>query len=106
MHHYCVQIAPGEVATPAADQRGPVFIGTRSMIMQPADNKYLEMFLEGYRGCGAYSLIPAVIGASEPKFMFELSIMKHQLSVKAAADVAEHDIESLALRVQGMKLAS
>ena len=97
------KIAPGDTVTLAAGLRGPVLMCTKSMTMEPANSRNLEMFLAGYRRCGMYHLIPAVIGASEPNFLFELLIRKRRLSVKAAAQVTGNDIKSLALRLRGMK---
>ena len=105
MHHYCVQIAPSDTATLAAGLRGRVLMCTKSMTMEPGDSRNLEMFLAAYRRYGMYYLIPAVIGAWDPNFLFELSIRKRRLSVKVAAEVTANDIELLALRLQGMKFA-
>jgi hypothetical protein len=106
VHHYCVQIAPGETAEVTAGLRGPVLMCTRSMTMEPTNSRNLELFLAGYHRCGIYFLIPAIVGGSEPDFLYELAIKKRQISVKSAADVGENDIESLALRLRGMKFAS
>ena len=57
--------------------------------MEPANNRNLNMFLVGYYRCG----LAAVIGASEPKLLSELSVRKRWLSVMMAADVTEPDIE-------------
>lgn len=106
MHHYCVQIASAAAAMPPTGSRGPTLMVTRSMTMEPADSRNLDMFLAAYRRFGMYYLIPAVVGGSQPSFIFELSIRKRGLSVKTAAEVTEHDIEALALRLQRMKFAS
>jgi hypothetical protein len=100
LHHYCVQIAPG-MASFLGCMRGPVAISARSMTMEPADGRNLEMFLAGFQRFGMYDLIPAVIGAAEPNFMFGLAIRKRLMSVKVASEISANDIEYMALRQRG-----
>lgn len=108
-HHYCVQIASkGEAASGAAASK-PVMIATRSMTMTPNDSKNLDMFLAEYKRHGDFQLLPAALpsaGSTQPTFFFDLGIRKKLLTAKPAAEVSEHDIESLALRQRGLKFGS
>ena len=74
------------------------------MTMEPNDSGNLNMFLAGFERCGAFYLLPAV-GMAAPEFFFNLAIMKRGLSVKSAADVIDHEIEALAVRMRGLKTA-
>jgi hypothetical protein len=104
-HHYCVQIASGEALSRVSASKSAVLVATRSMTMEPADSRNLEMFLTGYERCGSFYMLPAV-AAETSKFFYDLAIKKRRLSVKAASDVLENDIEALALRMRGLRFAS
>lgn len=83
----------------------PILVATRSMTMEPANSENLDTFLTEYERFGAYYLLPGV-GPTNPEFFFDLTIVKQSLTVKSAAEVVEHDIESLALRIRGLRFAS
>jgi hypothetical protein len=106
-HHYCIQLASkGEMQGGAANK--PVMMATRSMTMTPQDSKNLEMFLSEYKRHGAYYLMPAVLpsnASTAAEFLFDLAIKKQALTAKSASEVTERDIESLALRIRGLKSA-
>lgn len=43
-------------------------------------------------------LVPAIRkGKGAPEFLMDLAILKRKLSVKAASEVGEHEIETIAL---------
>lgn len=104
IHHYCVQIAP---KTPSSSEapKVPTLFATRSMTMEPISSQNLEVFLSEYERHGCYALLPGV-GIGNPEFCFGLSIMKRNLTVKAASEVSEHDPESIALHMRGFKCDS
>jgi hypothetical protein len=103
-HHYCVQITSKYPRSSKDKVKKPV-LATCSMAMEPANSENLDRFLAEYRRFGAYYLLPAV-GMTNPEFFFDLMIMKRSLTVKSASEVCEHDIESLALRTRGLRVAS
>jgi hypothetical protein len=103
-HHYCVQIASADPLSRGAGKKAPVMVATRSMTMEPNDSRNLDMFLAGYQRHGAFYLLPA-IGRVNPEVFYDLAIVKRNLTVKSAADVLDHEIEALALRMRGLKTA-
>jgi hypothetical protein len=103
-HHYCVQIASKDPISRGIGTKSSVMVATRSMTMEPNDSRNLDMFLDGYECHGAFYLLPA-IGRANPEFFFDLAIMKRDLTVMSAAEVLDHEIEALALRMRGMKTA-
>ena len=73
-------------------------IASRINTMHAESDVGLLRFLETYGKAGAYSLVPAIwAGQGNPEFLLDLAILKRELSVKAASDVGEQDIEALAL---------
>jgi hypothetical protein len=100
-HHYCVQVASGYPTSSINTAGRPVLMATRSMTMEPTNSENLDMFLAGFERFGAYYLLPAA-GTANPEFFFDLAIMKRSLAVKSTAEVSEHDIASLALRIRGL----
>ena len=98
-HYYCVQISS---KLPNVGKRKPdqiIALATRSMTMTPNSDVNLERFLESYHHFGAFYLMPAVLSKKgEPELLFDFAILKHDLTVKLAANVGEHDIEAMALR--------
>lgn len=78
--------------------REQLLIASRIQTMQPASDTNLTKFLEIYRQAGAYLLAPAIWkGEGEPEFLFDVAILKRDLTVKAASEVGEHDTEAIAL---------
>jgi hypothetical protein len=50
------------------------------------------------RQAGAYLLAPAVWkGSDQPELLLDFAILKRELTVKAASEVGEHDVEAIAL---------
>ncbi|MEH6578827.1 MAG: hypothetical protein V7731_17330 [Amphritea sp.] len=97
-HHYCVLITSKlpEAGDCKSDQI--ITMTTRSMVMEPDSDVNLERFLESYRHFGAFYLLPALLNdTGTPEFVFDLAILKHDLTVKLAANISEHDIEAMAL---------
>lgn len=97
--HYCVQISS---KLPDAENRKSnkvIVMASRSMTMTPNSDVNLKRFLESYHHFGAFYLMPATLcKKGEPELLFDLAILKHELTVKLAEDVSEHDIEAMALR--------
>jgi hypothetical protein len=104
-HYYYVQVASGYPASSSNTAGRPVLMATRSMTMEPANSENLDMFLAGLERFQAYYLLPAV-GKANPEFFFDLAILRRGLIVKSAAKVYGRDIESLALRIRGLKASS
>jgi hypothetical protein len=78
---------------------------TRSLTMEPSDSVNLERFIAGYGHARAFYLVPA-IGLTHGDFFPDLAILKTRIRIKSADEVAPHDIESIALRIRGMRNAS
>lgn len=73
-------------------------IASRINTMHAESDVNLVRFLDNHGKAGAYSLVPAIWkGNGEPAFLLDLAILKRGLSVKAASEVGEHDIEAMAL---------
>jgi len=76
-----------------------LMIASRIQTMHAESDTNLAHFLNAYGPAGAYLLVPAIWrGRGEPEFLLDLGILKRELSVKAASEVGEHDIEVIALR--------
>lgn len=96
--HYRVLITSRP--SPKVDLIGeqPFMLAARIQTMHAESDVNLARFLKGYDERGAYRLVPAIWkGKGEPEFLFDLGILKRALSVKAAVDVSERDIEAIAL---------
>lgn len=101
-HHYCVLITSKLSETGGFKSNQVVTMASRSLTMTPDNSTNLERFLESYRHFGAFYILPALFGNSgAPELVFDLAILKRDLTVKLAANVGEHDIESIALRIRG-----
>jgi len=73
-------------------------IASRMNTMEAESDVNLVRFLDTYGKAGAYSLVPAIWkGKGDPEFLLDLAILKRELSVKAASEVGDHDIEAMAL---------
>lgn len=100
-HHYCVLITSKLPETDDFKSNQVVTMASRSMVMEPDNDVNLERFLESYGKSGAYFILPAFWGSSgTPEVAFDLAILKRNLTVKLAANVGEHDPESIALRIR------
>jgi hypothetical protein len=74
-------------------------VASRFMTMALDNDVNLERFLDSYQQFGAFYLMPAVVTEKgAPELLSDLAILKHDLTVKLAANVGEHDIEAVALR--------
>ena len=104
-YHYCVQVSSKDPVSGGKTPKGPLMMATRSMTMEPPNSNNLEMFLAGFKQFGAYFLIPATLQDGKSEFFFDLAILKRSVTVKAADDIDEHDVEALALRIRGLKFA-
>lgn len=100
-HHYCVLISSKLPDKDHFKSGQLVTMATRSMTMTPDNGTNLERFLETYRHFGAFYILPALLGNSgTPELVFDLAILKRNLTVKLAENVNEHDIENIALRIR------
>lgn len=101
-HFYCVQITS---KLPEKDSFRPnqlVTMASRSLVMEPTDDVNLETFLKSYKRFGKFYILPAFWGSTgTPELVFDLAILKCNLTVKLAENVSEHDLESVALRIRG-----
>ncbi len=74
------------------------FFAARFQTMEPDSDLNLERFLTDYDHNGTYELLPAIWKGDEtPDLLFELAILKRQLSVKLATDIGPQDIEMMAM---------
>lgn len=75
-----------------------LMVACRMNTMHPESNVNLMRFLEAYGKVGRYVLLPAVRkGEGELELLMDLIIFKRRLSVKAASEIGENDIEMVAL---------
>lgn len=79
-------------------------IAGRMNTMHAESDVNLARFLEAYGRVGGYALLPAIWkGTGEPEFLSDLAILKRKLSVKAASEIGDNDIEMMALGLRGKK---
>ena len=99
--HYRVLIT-SRISPEEAEGKGKLFFMTsRIQTMHAESDANLNRFLNAYSRAGAYLLVPAVLKAGVPEFVTELAVLKRKLSVKAASEVNQHDLEAMALREYG-----
>lgn len=97
-HHYCVLITSKLPETDSFKPNKVVIMASRLLVMEPDSDINIERFLESYRRLKAFYILPAVLGVSgTPELVFDLSILKRDLTIKIAANVGEHDLEAMAL---------
>lgn len=102
-HHYCIQITSKLPETGSLKTNQVMTMASRSLTMTPDNGTNLEKFLKSYRNFGAFYMLPALLDDSGiPELVFDLAILKHDITVKFADDVGEHDLESMALRIRGL----
>lgn len=98
-HHYLVQIT-SNVPENSGDHIEK--IATRSLQMTPTNSENINLFKRGYDKFGRYAIIPGLIPqhpAGEPALFFDLAIEKQAISVQEAADVSEHELNGLSLKI-------
>lgn len=97
--HYAVQITSRR-PNDGSWERGVLYqTVNRVHVMEPADDTNLQTFLAKRRAAGCFMLAPAVLSAGQPEILTDLVILKRDVTVVDAADVAEHDIEHIALEM-------
>lgn len=75
-----------------------LMLASRMQTMKAESDAHLAHFLDAYNQSRAYLFVPAILsGKGLPKFFFEYSILKRELSVKAASEVEAFDLEAMAL---------
>ena len=95
--HYRV-IITSRVRTDLQAGSQQLLITSRIQTMQPASDANLNRFLDMYHQVGAYLLAPAVLnGNPHPELLLDLAVLKQELSVKAASEIGENDVEAIAL---------
>ncbi|NVE93178.1 tetratricopeptide repeat protein [Halomonas titanicae] len=95
--HYRVLIT-SSISREEENRRGKRYnMTSRFQTMYAESDANLNRFLNAYSQSGAYLLIPAVLKEGVPELILELAVQKRKLSVKAAAEVNQHDPESMAL---------
>jgi hypothetical protein len=73
-------------------------VASRMNTMHAESDVNLVRFLEAYGRSGGYALLPAVWkGHGEPELLSDLAIQKRKLSIKAASEIGDNDIEMMAL---------
>ena len=70
---------------------------SRIQHMENPNPRNLAMFLRHQRRAGKYRLVPAVIGPGEPKFLYNLAILKRRFVIRPAWEIGENDPDSIAL---------
>lgn len=84
----------------AGDSAKLFFMVNRMKTMEPSSDRNLTAFFAQYNVAKAYFLAPAVLSedSSEPKPIFEKSILKQQLNVRQAWEIGRNDIDSPGIR--------
>lgn len=78
--------------------RQPFMIAGRMNTMHAESDANLVHFLETYGKARCYTILPAILkDTGEPEFIFDLAILKRNLSVKAVSEICPNDIEMMAL---------
>lgn len=97
--HYAVQFTSRR-PDDGSWERGVLYqTMNRVQVMEPDDDTNLENFLAMRHEVGCFILAPAVLSAGQPDILTDLVILKRDITVVDAADVAEHDIEHVALEM-------
>ena len=66
--------------------------------MKPNNSVNLERFLASYKHFGAFYLIPAILNHSgTPDLLYDLAILKRNITVTLAKDIGTNDSESVVL---------
>ena len=77
-----------------------LMVACRMQTMHAESDVNLVRFLEAYGRAGRYALLPAIWkGGGTPDFILDLAIYKRMLSVKAASEISDKDIEIMALKI-------
>lgn len=106
-HHYLVQIT-SNVSAKSMDPTKVFTMASRSHEMTPVNSVNLDRFLRWYARFGVYAIIPASMptpAGGMPELHFDLAIEKRALTVKDAKDVADGDVEAIALLTRGRRAA-
>lgn len=78
-----------------------LMVPSRIQTMEPLSDANLRRFLDTYQQTHAYLLAPVILQErGSPEFLMDVAILKQKLSVKAASEVDENDLEIIALRVK------
>ncbi len=97
--HYAVTIGPNLNRVKDSEVKTFVTV-SRINRMEPTSSVNLDRFLADYHRYGEYFLIPAQIGSAgaPPIPNYHLYLIKHQLEIRAAWQIAENDIDSMVLK--------
>ena len=101
--HYAVLLMAGGLSS--ASPRNLMSMPSRLKMLEPAADTNLRFFLENYPAGGSYILVPTCVKENgEPELMMDLAILKHDLSIRKAADIGPSDIESIGVQLlEGME---
>lgn len=97
--HYAVQITSRPPDDGSWERDVLYQTVNRVQVMEPADNTHLETFFSKRHAAGCFMLAPAILSAGQPEILTDLVVLKRNMKVVDAADVTEHDIESVALEM-------
>lgn len=96
--HYRVLITSRLGFEDEVPSRQQLMVPGRMNTMHAESDVNLIRFLEAYGRAGVYALLPAVWkGEGKPDLLYSLAILKRKLSVKAASEIGDNDIEMMAL---------
>jgi hypothetical protein len=71
----------------------------RILPMHPTSSANLDGFLSRHEATGVYALAPAIVRPGEtPDILWDRALLKRQISVRNAADVAANDVEQIAVK--------
>ncbi|MBT2747538.1 MULTISPECIES: hypothetical protein [unclassified Lysobacter] len=101
--HYGMVVTSNHPTDPSAARIS--MLASRSLTMEPADDSNLTRFLGDFEKAGAYLFMPMLLTPGQPPvLMKEHSLLKRELHVKMAADIAPNDLENVFLKLRGLKM--
>jgi hypothetical protein len=76
---------------------------SRSLSVEPSDDKNLTTFLSHFEAAGSYLLVPMVFApGAPPRKIPQRYLLKRELTVKEASDVGPYDPENMFLHPRGL----
>lgn len=95
---YRVMVASNIREDDGSPSHSNFIIASRSLTMTPTSDENLNRFLASYQRAGFYGLMPArLTPGQQPEVFHSHAIGKTKLTVRNAADVAEGDLDFMAL---------
>lgn len=96
-HHYHLILTSNLLGVKQSEGK-TIVVASRSKLMEPMNSDNLKRFLQDYNRFGAFFLIPVVLSNGQPRHLFDLAILKRNLTVKSFKDIVEGDIEFATLK--------